>query len=139
LPGYECGHIALGGDYAYIAQSSYGLRIVDISDPSAPELAATYNPSAGVEASVISGNFAYISVSTGLIIIDITTPETPVFEGECNISERANDIVISGNYAYLATVTTGLHIINITDTENPVVEGSLSTPNYSDAIYRLSR
>ncbi len=110
------------GDYAYLATTGTGLRIIDISDP-------TYLEQTGVcttlgdereaaRAVVISGNYAYLaSYYHGLQIMNIEDPTSPEYISD--IGGSAYDLAISGDYAYIANYGGALSIIDISNPDRP--------------------
>jgi hypothetical protein len=90
----------------------------------------------------ISGNFAYVAISTGLQVFDISNPENPTLVAYCSLPNVAKDVFVSGNYAYIATSTAGLQVVDIGSViSNPseilelAVTGSLDTPWNAEGIY----
>ncbi|MCP4134744.1 MAG: hypothetical protein GY754_27465, partial [bacterium] len=61
------------GKYAYVADSYYGLQIIDISDPLSPVIAAEYDesPAGSGEEVFVSGAYAYMLDDSDLFIIDL--------------------------------------------------------------------
>ena len=94
--------IFVSGDYAYIADQSSGLTVIDISDPTNPGTVINEDTSGGAYEVHVSGDFAYIADDTsGLAVIDIsdpTNPGTPVYED----TDNAYGLFVSGDYAYIA-------------------------------------
>ncbi|OGH89682.1 MAG: hypothetical protein A2469_03380 [Candidatus Magasanikbacteria bacterium RIFOXYC2_FULL_40_16] len=119
--------IKISGNYAYVADSGGGLRIINISNPSSPTSVGTYATTAwNLD---IAGSFAYVAAySNGLQIINITNPASPSLVGSRTTSAAATDVVVSGNYAYLAIFNTGLQIINISNPASPSSESTLTIP-----------
>ena len=118
--------VYVSGDYAYIADSTQGLAVIDISDPTNPGTSINEDTSGGAYEVHVSGDFAYIADDTsGLAVIDIsdpTNPGTPVYED----TDNAYGLFVSGDYAYIADFFLGLAVIDISDPTNP------GTPIYED-------
>jgi len=119
--------VYLSGDYAYVADQTSGLAVIDISDPTNPG-APVYEATTGDARDIyVSGDYAYVAVLTsGLAVIDIsdpTNPGTPVYE---DTTGDAIGVYVSGDYAYVADLYSGLAIIDISDPTNP------GTPVYED-------
>ena len=124
--------VVLGG-YAYVSSSdnSQELQIVNISTPSAPVLAGSYNASGNANANgiAISGTTAYLVRSQGsdkeFLAINVATPSAPTLTGSLDLSDNANEIAISGNYAYIASSINSqeLQVINIATPSAPVLLG----------------
>jgi hypothetical protein len=126
--GGDCYGVATQGNYAYVAEG-FSLRILDMSNPSAPvSLSSVLVPDivAGV---YVAGNYAYVADrKAGLRIIDVSNPSAPFEAGFYNTPGDAMGVCTSGNYAYVADYGSGLRIINISDPANPVEEGDYDTP-----------
>ncbi len=112
--------VYVSGDYAYVADGSFGLAVINISDPTnlgTPVYEATNGNAWDVH---VSGNYAYLADDTaGLAVIDIsdpTNPGTPIYE---NTTGRAHGVYVSGDYAYIADDMVGLAVIDISDPTNP--------------------
>jgi len=86
------------GNYAYVADYSAGLQIIDVSDPANPTLAGSYNTPGSSFGVTVSGNYAYVANSPTLQIIDISNPANPVYAGSYNTG-GALKVTVSGNYA----------------------------------------
>lgn len=128
--------ISLDADYVYLAVSTMisprvdSLRIMDISDPTAPIELGTYRPSLSyydVWGVAVLGNYAYLAGSSGLHIVNVSNPAMPQEVGVYNTSGSVSDIVVSGNYAYLVSDTTTIQIVNISNPSNPQYVGQYST------------
>ena len=53
--------MAVSGDYAYVAAYGSGLQVIDISDPTAPSYAGSYDTPGIAYGVAISGNYAYVA------------------------------------------------------------------------------
>lgn len=127
IPGEYTSSIAISGDYAYVMDKSEGLHVVDISDPTNPTIAGSYDHPTDKYAFglTISGNYAYVAHGeAGLVIIDISDPTNPILAGSCSTPNTCNSqIDISGNYVYVASRDGGLRIIDVSDPTNPTQAG----------------
>jgi len=76
-PGYASG-VTIAGDYAYVADQSSGLLVIDISDPTNPSLAGSYNTSGSAMGVDITGDYAYVADHDyGLQVIEYQRPDEP--------------------------------------------------------------
>jgi hypothetical protein len=119
--------IYVDGSYAYVADGYSGLQIVDISDPSSPSLAGSYDT---LEAGYvfINGSYAYVSINVdGLQIVDISDPSNPSLAGSYDTPGNANGIYVDGSYAYVVGHAGGLQIVDISNPSNPSLAGSYGT------------
>ncbi len=124
--------VAISGNYAYIAaqgclggqpcpNSAVGnsFEVVDVSNPTAPQIVASLRnsalpaPFAGSNALdhpcsvAISGHYAYVTAaySNRLTIIDIASPLAPVIVSSLADNSQLSfdvDVAVKGNYAYVA-------------------------------------
>jgi hypothetical protein len=122
--GNETLGVFVSGEYAYVADGDEGVRIINVSNPSAPTLESTYNPNfAYIFDLVISGGLAYIAADDdGLQIADVSNPSNPEYVGGFTQYSYAYDVDVSGKYAYVSKYNQ-VHIIDISDPTDPVVAG----------------
>jgi hypothetical protein len=121
---------------AYLARYQDGLRIVDVSDPSAPKDVG-HGPCEFPDANEIyndvklysAGNRRYAIMASnraGAVVWDVTEPSSPGIVGhaggpsieELEDGSNVHTLFIVGDKAYLANTRTGLHIWSLA---NPVL------------------
>ncbi|NPD89329.1 MAG: hypothetical protein HGN29_11435 [Asgard group archaeon] len=125
----------IAGDYAYIADEHEDLKIVDISDPTSPNIVATGSFTGSTRYSVVvDGNYAYVAGwDNRLVIFDVTDPENPVLADDWyQYTSDARNLVISGDLAFVADFIHGLCIYNITDPTNFVLLAEYPLENIID-------
>jgi len=128
LPRGSANDVAVSGNYAYVADGSAGLLIIDISNPSNPVRVGWYDTSGSATKVAISGNYAFVADGpAGLQIINISNRSNPVWVGGYDTTGYASDVSIFGNYAYVADGKAGLQIIDISNITNPVKVGAFNT------------
>jgi hypothetical protein len=110
--------VALSGNYAYLAAN--GLAIVDISNPSAPQLVGRYDLGIPVYGLALAGNQAYLAASNGMRVIDISNPANPRRLDHDDYIRAACAIAIAGNYAYLAVTNGEVLAYDIRDPSLPL-------------------
>jgi len=116
--------IFVSGNYAYVADGSAGLKIIDVSVPATPTIVGSASMDHVMDV-FVSGDYAYVADgSDGLKVVNISNPATPVIVGSV-VTEGAEGLFVSGNYAYVADLWT-LKVINISNPATPTVVGSLS-------------
>ncbi|MGP1383491.1 MAG: cadherin-like domain-containing protein [Thainema sp.] len=121
----ESRDVVVIGNYAYTADGSSGLQIIDISNPENPILIGNYNTSGYANGISVVGNYAYVTDATnGLQIIDVSNPASPISIGSYSSSHHMYDVSIVGNYAYVADGNSGLQIIDISDPNSPTLVGN---------------
>jgi hypothetical protein len=132
--------VAVSGNYAYITSGSQNcLRVVDISNPTAPSIVATLSGLTGAGYVAVSGTKAYVTSSSGayLKVVDISTPTSPAVVGTLSTLTAAGRVAVSGSYAYVVSATGGtLRVIDVSVSTTPSLVGTLSglTSPYDVAI-----
>lgn len=132
--------ISFQGDFAYVStwvvqytQQVPGIHILDISNPTAPQLVGVYDngytgDSFGIE---VRGNYAYLVSYDNLIVVDISNPGSPTKVGtrRCfsSVGDR-HEIYLKGDYAYIAAFDAGLKIIDVSDPTYPTLAASFEFP-----------
>ncbi|MEW6086802.1 MAG: glycosyltransferase [bacterium] len=130
--------IFIAGDYAYLADGSSGLEIINIRDKVRPVISGNINFSDIAQDVHVKGSYAYVSAkNSGLHIvnINIVDPSKPYLTGNVKIPGNASGIDVSGNYAYVACRNAGLQIIDIFDPAAPRIAGSIDTPGHASDVY----
>ncbi|HEV7644261.1 MAG TPA: FG-GAP-like repeat-containing protein [Pyrinomonadaceae bacterium] len=133
---YADGNIAVQG-----SAGCRGVFIYDITDPSHPVLAKSYQTAdndAFFEAIVI-GNRGYFgsTLNKGVHIVDLTDPYNPVLLGVAdethgNAFKRVHEMVVWGNYLienYNGVPNRTIKFINISNPANPVFVREIVDPN----------
>ena len=116
------------GDYAYVAcqgDTFWGvegsLKVIDVSNPSAPMEVASLGPFLWARHLCVSGNYAYVSeLEGGLKIIDISDPENPCEAGAwVKENEWIYLSVVVDNIAHVQYIG-NISIVDVSDPQNPV-------------------
>jgi hypothetical protein len=114
------------GDYAFLANGSGGLHIVDVSDPQQPQRAGVWYPHGKAAALAKYGPYVYLAAGgSGVTIIDVTQPVTPRLVATVPLHGSAADIVIVPPYAYVGTVQGVLYIFALTTPIRPHLLGQV--------------
>ena len=123
--------VFISGSYAYLANSTGGIEIIDISNPNSPTSVARWDGEQSSEDVYISGSLAYIAQGAGgFIVLDISNSNKPemiasLFTGEYPASYLTS-IDVAGSKAYIADSQFGLRIIDIANPKNPQMAGQLA-------------
>lgn len=125
LPGFE--NLVVSGNYAIVAAGEGGLRVVDVSDPTAPAEVggfATPGPAWGV---ATVGSTAYVAAWDGLHILDISNPQRPAAIGFYSTPDAILDLTVIGDIAYLAEAFSPI--------DSPVEKGGLRLVDVADPAH----
>src|SRR4030095_6430236 len=109
--GGTCQDVDVSGSYAYVAAKTAGFRVVDISNPKAPQTAGVVDTPGLALGVAVSGDYAYVADDDGgFHVIDVRNPNNPHIAGTRNIPE-AKGVAILRGHAYVASQ--GVRVINI--------------------------
>ncbi|TFG11266.1 hypothetical protein EU537_12825, partial [Candidatus Thorarchaeota archaeon] len=118
------------GDFAYIADQAYGLRVADISNPASPKDVGRYDTNGHTVDVYVEGEFAYMADEEGgLQIVRIANTKSPSIEGSYPLPDIPEAVTIDGDYAFVADASGGLQILNITNPGSPTFIESYATPS----------
>jgi hypothetical protein len=120
LEGTSAWAIALSGQTAYIADYSFGLRIVDVSDPSQPHEIGHCALAGSASGIAVADRYAYVTCGDRLSVVDILDRANPR-ELAC-YATPSDRVTVDNQYAYV-TYSGGLSIIDISIPEYPRTVG----------------
>lgn len=107
-----CRGIAVQNDYCYLADRHWGLRVLDISDPANPDLAATlqFEGADDCEKVRVLGNRAVVlDKYDGIFAVDISDPSNPQLLFNFD-TITPTDVEITEDYIYVIDEDAGLVI-----------------------------
>jgi hypothetical protein len=128
LPTWAVSGVALSGNFAYVCDGYGTLWILDVSDPTAPNVIGRFDTTDMTHSIAVFGNLAYMTAYgsfTGLWIIDVSDPGEPYAVGQYSSPYRVDRIVLSVNfdYAHMPAGFKGLRILDMTDPQEPYEAG----------------
>ncbi len=114
IPDYPNGQardVIVQKDRAYIAAYDLGVLVVDVSDPSSPNVIDRIDDLDSVVGIYIySGKLYVVSSYYGLSVYDLSNPDVP--EEHIDL-DYAEGVFVSGNHAYLAQGINGLAVVDL--------------------------
>ncbi|VGO14954.1 Thermophilic serine proteinase [Pontiella desulfatans] len=117
--------LVVKGNYAYVADGAYGLKVLDLTDPASPELVGSYSTTGDARGIDVEGNYAYVAdYEKGLFIIDVSNPANPVLKSSLSTTALKVDVV--GDYAYVAAHNNGFKIASVASKTSPSWKGTFS-------------
>ena len=128
--------VTVVGDYAYVANSWGGLRIINVADPTTPVEVGYYKTPSNANGVTVAGEYAYVAdEENGLRIINVADPTTPIEVGFFNAQTPSytNGVTVAGDYAYIADGW-GLRIINVADPTTPAEVGFYDTSDWARGV-----
>lgn len=118
---------------AYLAMSSAGLEIVDVTDPASPSALATLPLPEQVSAvAIVDSNLVIVgrrgAASAGITLVDVSTPTAPVVRGQLGIGFVPNPraIAVKDTVAFIADATVGLTSVGFGNPDAPELIGAAS-------------
>jgi hypothetical protein len=119
--------IAINDNYAFVADGSYGLQVINIENPENPYWVAGSPLNGFSRRIVLAGSLGYLAADMGgLDLLLLAQPTSPHLVHSYPDFGRVSDVAIRGNYAYLACRNDGLKVIDITDSLNFNTVGQLT-------------
>jgi len=129
--GFGNNNVAVAGQYAYVADGSAGVQVVDVTLPWQPVRVGGYIANDGFASRVqVVGNHAFVAYGlAGLHILDLSDPVHPKRIGAyAACGGQFRDVAVAGNYAYAADPINGLVIIDVSNPANPIRAGANGQP-----------
>ena len=107
-----------------------GLMIIDVSNPTSPNLLTDYELGVPIRAVAVAANHAYlVTEADSLFILDVSDPTTPTQAGSLLHlfpPYYPSGIELVGNYAFVIGPH-GLRVVDVSDPAAPVVVGVYNT------------
>lgn len=126
--------LAVSGNRAYIADGPNGLRVVDITNPAAPQSLGFLDTPGTAMSVVVSGTLAYLGDWTlGIRVVDITNPAAPVSVGFVD-TWAAGGVALAGQHLVVADYDAGLKMVSVENPASPAVVGSFDTPDLANDV-----
>ncbi|MBA3532273.1 MAG: hypothetical protein H0T73_10165, partial [Ardenticatenales bacterium] len=107
--------MAKAGSYLYVGDKEHGIRVLDVSNPTAPTLVVVYEPAGIPTDLVLVGTHLYVVIPEGLEVVDISTATSPRRVGSY-MAAGSLQVTQAGNTLYLITQqgeAGTLHVIDI--------------------------
>jgi hypothetical protein len=101
--------------------SPTGLRIIDVSDPAAPEHLSSYETSAEATGILVDEDTAYVSTASydGVQILDVSDPKSPTLVEQIPMPGISGSIQKVGDTFHVATWQAGYQMMRVSPTTDP--------------------
>lgn len=120
--------VVVSGHYAYLADGSAGLHIVDIQNPASPTLVGTYDTLGTAEDVAIGPHNAYVADgANGVVVVNIDTPSNPFVVTTIPVTGTAHGITWFNGWVFVAMGSAGLADIDASTPTAPVLKTSVDT------------
>lgn len=125
--------VAVLGDYAFVADATDGVRVVDVSDSTSPQLVHTFHTASFTESVAVAGNRLYAANSgAGIQVLDISTPTNiPPALGSYATPGTTVGVTISGNELFTSQGLGGVQVLDVSAPSAITPIALLETPGYA--------
>ncbi len=107
-------------NYAFLADSTSGLRDVNIDSPGLPLLVGTYNSPGTANDVDVNGNYAYLADgSSGLRIVNVTTKSSPSSAAQLDVGGTAYGVTSRDTITYVTTFSSSSQDVETTTNGSP--------------------
>ena len=123
--------LAVQGGYAYLSSTRNGLKVIDIQDPSAPQLVGESDiPIYAYDISVQGDHVFAAAGEFGFKVFDVSDPTQPhVVSALALPASKVLELV--GSYAYLPSSQAGVHVVDIAKPLEPVAVHTMAVPGFA--------
>jgi hypothetical protein len=120
--------------HAFVAMSSAGLQIVDVSNPLMVETVSFLELEHSASGVDLAGDFAYLgNEDGGFLVIDVSDPTSPTLRGSV-ITGLSFQVKVAGGLAYVTDWDNGLFVVDVSDPDLPQIMGSAAMANGARGI-----
>lgn len=104
--------VGLSGDFAYLADETAGLVLVDLAEPAAPVAVGTLALPGLARDVTVHGRTAYVGQwFGGVVVADITRPALPRLLGDSDAPLTASGVSVDGGLLYVSDSSRGLLVL----------------------------
>ncbi len=123
------------GDYAYVADFNFGLRVISIANPAMPSEVGSVGTVGYANDVAVAGSLAFVAGRYGgLRVVDVSTPGTPSEVGFLGTGGNAWGVAAGAGLAYVADDLGGLVLVDVSVPSAPTSVGSYLTAGYSQSV-----
>ncbi len=121
--------LLLDGTDLYVAAHEGGLRVYDVSVPTAFVLRGSVTTMSNAWAVAKNDRWVYVADGDGgLRVVDCLDPGAPMLEATVATSGPAQDVVLKGSRAFVACGAGGMDIFDLTVPHAPAFMGNYASP-----------
>ena len=111
--------LAVSGHYAYLAASSDGLYILNVTNKYAPIVLGHLNLPGNATDVLLDGKYAYVSLAEeGVALVDIQNPLNPQLIDLCYTDGIATRMALQGNTLFVANGPHGVFVLDVAEHDN---------------------
>ena len=103
-----------------MAASLGGVAVVDVTDPTAPQLLGTYATASAANGVLLDGTVLYVAAGwQGVLALDVSDPAAPYPLGSCDTPGYAYGLQLSGDLLLVADGEGGLQRLQVARIHGP--------------------
>ncbi len=108
----------VAGPWMFVAEEFGGLRVINVTDPASPELAAVYDQAIAPRAIAAGGGTAVVGdhATGGLWSLDVAQPERMTAAAQLNVGGICGadcEVALQGDIAYIADENRGFLVVDL--------------------------
>jgi hypothetical protein len=111
--------VVVSGTRAYLAASSRGLHILDVSDPTHPLALGQFATSGNALDLIIREPIAYVAAGRNVLVLDVSNPAKPTQVASYGTSGSVYTLDLDGGILYAAATTDGVHVLDVSEPTSP--------------------
>ncbi|MCE5230121.1 choice-of-anchor D domain-containing protein [bacterium] len=112
-------HVTVDGNYAYVASSYTGIKVVNVSNPNSISVVGTYDTPGAAWHVDKRGDYLYVADGdSGIETLDVSTPGAPILFGSYNTPGSSMGLDVVGTTIYVADMTAGLQVLTFQSTQD---------------------
>lgn len=114
------------GDFVYIAASSVGVHIVNVSEKANPQITASISSASGAVDVKIDGDILYIARGTqGIDIYNVSDRSNPQLITNYPTAAEAKELSFDRGHLFVAIGNGGIEIIDVSEPSTPILKSQL--------------
>lgn len=130
------------GHHAFIANGWKGMKVIDIADPSSPNLVNVWpgdNSKSYVDVQLRNGMLHFLDPYNGIEIVDVTDPLSPELHAVISPDDVIiNDFRMLEDLLFIAAGSSGIFVYDIESDSDPVMVARSDTPGEAIGIEATS-
>lgn len=132
--------IKVHGSYAYLIDTSHGLRVLNVTNPTELSQVYLYNSPATTDVKIMNDTAFVTAGSAGLRVVDVSDGTSPSESGYFDTPGYAYAVDLAfppdsaSTYACVADWEKGLRIVNVTNPRAPYEVGAVDTPGMARGV-----
>ncbi|MFO7650730.1 MAG: T9SS type A sorting domain-containing protein [bacterium] len=121
--------------FAFIGWRRPYLRVVNVTDPTRPLMAAGCNVVAAPKALALRDSLLYLAADGVFDIVNVARPRQPQVVGTVNLPDRTRNMFLRDTLAYVAQGYSGLKILSVAQPSSPREVGTYASVRSTHGVW----